>query len=485
MSDDGTQTYRVIHLFVENYKKLVVADVTPARNAMIVAGRNRQGKTSLLDAIAAVLGGKRQMAQRPLRIGAESGQIVCVLGDTKPELLVKRIFDSSGKTVLEITSAEGYKAPSPQAILDQLCGAIAFDPLSFIHFDEKSQVETLRKLVGLDFTVQDQECKRLYDARTVANRQAKALLVHAEIYAVPLNTPTIEVSVESLLAEQNRMEAKNRGNQAERNKVQPLADALARQQGEAEKLEILIHDLEAKLSEARNNYENAKARIVQAVALLQAVQLTAAVLKDEDIAAIQRKIVDAQTINRNVNMLQQRQAVMKQKEAVDQEADELTTKIEAIDNAKQQSLATVAWPIEGLAFGDEGVIYNGVPFSQASGAEQLSVSFAMSAALNPRLKVALIRNASLLDEEQMAIVRGLAEKYDTQIWLEVVQNEAGPCGVLIEEGKVVEGGSHTESQTTTKLKQRSALVEQAADNEAEWNGNGVVPQDESDSPFLE
>ena len=48
------------------------------------------------------------------------------------------------------------------------------------------------------------------------------------------------------------------------------------------------------------------------------------------------------------------------------------------------------------------VTYNNVPFDQCSSSEQLRVSLAMGLALNPKLKVILIRDGSLLDGQRHA-----------------------------------------------------------------------------------
>jgi predicted RNA-binding protein (virulence factor B family) len=58
-------------------------------------------------------------------------------------------------------------------------------------------------------------------------------------------------------------------------------------------------------------------------------------------------------------------------------------------------------------------------------------------ALNPELRVIRVLDASLLDEDNMAIIKEMAAEHDFQVWLEVVQNEPG-MGVFIEDGKVKE-----------------------------------------------
>jgi hypothetical protein len=60
---------------------------------------------------------------------------------------------------------------------------------------------------------------------------------------------------------------------------------------------------------------------------------------------------------------------------------------------------------------------------------------AMGLAANPRLKVLLVRDGSLLDEDSLRLVATMAAEADAQVWLERV-GEGAECSVVIEEGHV-------------------------------------------------
>ena len=77
-----------------------------------------------------------------------------------------------------------------------------------------------------------------------------------------------------------------------------------------------------------------------------------------------------------------------------------------------------------VGFTDEGVTYNGVPFSQASSAEQIRVSLAMAMALNPKLRVVRILDGSLLDADSMRQVAEMATAADYQVWVERVADDS-------------------------------------------------------------
>ena len=95
-------------------------------------------------------------------------------------------------------------------------------------------------------------------------------------------------------------------------------------------------------------------------------------------------------------------------------------------------------PVAGLGFDESGVTFGGVPFGQASSAEQIRVSLAMAMALNPTLRVIRIMDGSLLDADSMAAIRAAAEEHDVQVWIEVVGDGDGdPATIVIDDGEIV------------------------------------------------
>ena len=113
----------------------------------------------------------------------------------------------------------------------------------------------------------------------------------------------------------------------------------------------------------------------------------------------------------------------------------MTERIEAIDARKEAEMSGASFPVDGLTFDEMGVSYNGLPFGQASHAEQLRVSLAMGLAMNPDLRVMLIREGSLLDDAHLAMVAEMVTEADAQVWLERVGK--GPeVGIVIEDGMV-------------------------------------------------
>ena len=117
-------------------------------------------------------------------------------------------------------------------------------------------------------------------------------------------------------------------------------------------------------------------------------------------------------------------------------SESITKQIEHLDKVKKDAFLEAKFPVEGLSVDADGVTYNGIPFGQCSSAEQLKVCVAIATALNPKIRVIRVADASLLDEESMQMIQTLAEEQDIQIWLERVTDGKDPVGVVIEDGTV-------------------------------------------------
>jgi len=116
-------------------------------------------------------------------------------------------------------------------------------------------------------------------------------------------------------------------------------------------------------------------------------------------------------------------------------SDEFSTNIARRTKQRNDAIAAAKMPVEGLGFGDGEVTYNGHPFAQASGAEQLRVSVAIAMAGNPKLRVLRIKDGSLLDSKSLALLEEMADLNDFQVWIESV-DESGTVGIVMEDGAV-------------------------------------------------
>jgi hypothetical protein len=402
-------------LTAENFKRLHAVTIAfpPGGGTMEVCGKNGMGKSSAIDALFSAIAGKDASPEQPIRSGARAGRVEIDLGEYK----VTREWDGKG-TRLKVEAAGGAKVGSPQALLDGLFARLAFDPLEFTRQGPRAQAETLRRVTGLDFADLDRRRAEVYAERTDVNRAVKRQEMRAaELPEVP------EV------AEVSAAELNDRLQLASRNNVE-VARA-KRAQATAEDDMVAAGDEVLRLDAALR-----EARARQADAARRAVELWEAIGEEVDTSPILDEIAAIEQTNRRARQYRERAAALDELRANRAHAERLGDEIAAIDRERAEMLRTAAWPVEGLALDGDAVTYRGVPFAQASASEQIRVGLAMAAALNPTLRLAAIREGSLLDEAALREVAAWAGANDYQVIVERVADSAVGPGVVIEEGRV-------------------------------------------------
>jgi hypothetical protein len=403
---------KIVSLEAQNILRLKAVRIEPGdSNVVIIGGENKQGKTSVLEAIRMAFGGARSLPAEPIHRGAEVGSSTIDLGDLTVEFTV----DADGGHVT-VRDADGKKKAKPQAILDRLFSKVAFDPESFAKSKPSEQVETLKKLLGLDFSALDSERAKLYEKRTsVSSVRSDAEVRISQFPPTCVTAPDVEVSVANLLAEKEAADAINAGH--------------ARSLEKAEATRVLVSKAQEAMDRASQALEEAKMEHAMARNAVDEAS------PDEDTTAIVEAIKGAEATNVLVRAKKDRAKAVSAFTEKDREYAALTKQIAGIDEDKRQQLSGAKWPVPGLGFSDDGVLFNGLPFAQASQAEARIVSFAIGAELNPELRVVLIDDGEKLDKASMQQLAQLAAEKDMQVWIERV-GDGDTGAVVIEDGEI-------------------------------------------------
>lgn len=411
------KTLHVVELRAENFKRLTAVQIPIGEGVTEITGRNAQGKSSVLDAVWAALGGKDACPSKPIREGEKSATITLDLGD----LVVTRKWTADDKTTLTVTSKEGAKFSSPQAMLDKLVGQMSFDPLAFGRLEPKQQGETLRKLAGLDFTAHAAARAQKYAERTEINRTAQNLA--GQLAGMPDPGPDAPDEPQSLAELAAKLKAS-------RLTIKANAEAKLALQ----RMEIESTDLVDSIAGLKREIERKEAQLADLRPKLAAEHERCAKLVDPNVDEIEQEIEQLETRNIAANRKQKRKEKAAELAAVKERADAITKAIDALDASKAEQLAAAKFPVEGLSVDDNGATFRGLPLEQASSAEQLRVGLAIAAALNPTLRVVLVRDGSLLDDDGLKLVAEWAQRESMQVLLERVGKGIG--GVVIEDGGV-------------------------------------------------
>lgn len=435
---------KIIELKAENIKRLVAVTIKPDNNLVEISGKNGQGKTSVLDAIWWALEGQKNIQAVPIRKGATEARIRLDLGELKITRTFKMEKDKTTKeptggftTTITVENADGARFPSPQAVIDGLLGALSFDPLAFTRMKAGEQLEALKQFVpDIDFDAIAKANGDDYIARTDVNRRIKELRAQESAIVIDGNAPAVLIDESALSAE---LEAAGKFNaDIERRKSQRKAtfDNIERMDEQATEKESRIERLRAEIETLSNQAQELRVSIHES---RESAKEESEIPSPLDTSAIRGKMEKARRSNQlytqNQNAKEQKDTLANRIRTGEARAEALTAAIDSRKKQKADAITSAKLPIEGIGFGDGVVLMNGVPFDQASDAEQLRASINIAAAMNPKLRVIRVRDGSLLDEDAMKLLAEFAESNDLQVWIERVDS-TGRVGFVMENGEV-------------------------------------------------
>ena len=152
---------KITKLELENVKRVRAVEITPAETGLtVIGGKNGQGKTSILDAIAWALGGEKFRPTSEQREGSVIPPRLRVVLDNG--IIVERDGKNSA---LKVTDPSGQKAG--QALLDTFVEKLALDLPRFMAQTGKEKAGTLLRVIGKEEEVKalDAQEQQLYNQR--------------------------------------------------------------------------------------------------------------------------------------------------------------------------------------------------------------------------------------------------------------------------------------------------------------------------------
>lgn len=462
------QPLNIMEFRAQNVKKLKAVQIRPDQSSPVVllTGKNRQGKTSVLDSIWMALGGASMIPSKPIRDGEESGECTLDLG----EFLVTRRFTPKGE-YLNVTTKDGFKAPKPQEFLNSKFAGRAWNPMAFIGLSKGDQIKVLQDIVNLKLDydelseitglptrgtggdilkalagmspveVIDQMHKHLFEARTKVNQSVKELegTISSLSKELPPGGSIERASIKELFNERTTLEGIRAQNDAMRRKYQAVLDEMDRlRTGDLVKAVSEIEELERKLEAARKKKDEIEKSIVEKAANSEDLRMAVERLVDPDFSEINTRISGADAQNRLADLSDQVEAAKIRLGESLKEAGKYTVKLNDLKSYKVGLIESAGLPHPGLGFENGEVTYNGLPLSQASGREQIEVSCAICAAQHPSIGILTIDVGwSELDSEGKAVLEDFAVKNGLQIWCTQVLEEPGAKGFHLYGGEVV------------------------------------------------
>ena len=408
---------KINSLEFENVKRIKAVTLTPAQNGLtVIGGKNGQGKTSVLDTLAWVLGGESYKPSEATRQGS------VIPPDLKVKLSNGLIVERKGKnSTLKVTDPSGSKGG--QQILNQFVEQLAINLPKFLNQSSKEKANTLLKIIGVGDKLYELENKEksIYDQRTAIGRIADQKKKFASEMTTYEGVPLEPLSAADLIQQQQTILAKNGENQRLRNKVAELTT-------EKNRLWAKVESLKEELQK----YETAYAQITLDV---ETACKSAEQLQDESTEELQKNIADIDAINIKVRANLDKEKAEIDAEGYKKQYDTMSGEIEQLREQKMSLLKSANLPLPGLSVEDGELTYNGFKWDAMSGADQLKVSTAIVRKLNPECGFVLLDKLEQMDVDTLNEFGAWLEAEGLQAIATRVST-GDECSIIIEDGYV-------------------------------------------------
>ena len=406
-------------LELENVKRIKAVKIEPTKDGLtIIGGKNKQGKTSVLDAIAWALGGEAFRPSKPQREGS------VIPPNLKITLSNGIIVERKGKnSSLKVTDPSGKKAG--QALLNEFINILALNLPKFMNSSNKEKATTLLNIIGVgdQLAQYEKQESELYNSRLAIGRIAdqKAKYVK-EMVSYP-DAPKEMISPSELIRQQQEILARNGENQRKREKVG--------------KYRYQVDTLTQELDNLKKQTAAKQAELDQATQNLSIATMDATDLVDESTEELEKNIQDIEIINAKVRANLDKEKADDEAKQYQSQYTELTNRLNDVRKAKMDLLNHADLPLQGLSVDDGELTYNGQKWDNMSGSEQLKVSTAIVRKLNPECEFVLLDKLEQMDLDTLNEFNEWLETQGLQVIATRVST-GDECSVIIEDGYAVD-----------------------------------------------
>ena len=425
------ESIKINSLELENVKRIKAVKLEPTVNGLtVVGGKNNQGKTSVLDAIAWALGGAKYKPSQAQREGS------LVEPQLHIELSNGMVVERLGKNgTLKVTDPSGQKGN--QSLLDGFISQFALDLPKFMEADKNTKAKILLQIIGVGdkLSIFDKQESELYNRRTEIGRIAVQKKKYADEMVQWDGVPEEIVSAAELIQQQQEILARNGRNQELRNQVKNL---------EAQKTL-----LEQRIEETQKTLNAMHEQFAELMEKLSIANTNAKDLQDESTAELEESIANIDSTNAKVRDNLNKQRAQEEADEYKRQYGDLTTQIEEVRKARMELLNGVEMPLDELSVQDGELIYKGQKWDNMSGSDQLKVATAIVRKTNPQCGFVLLDKLEQMDIDTMNEFGKWLQDNNLQAIATRVST-GDECSIFIEDGYSVDKEGNKTADTFEK-----------------------------------
>ena len=430
---------KINKLEIENVKRVKAVRIKPTENGLtVIGGNNKQGKTSILDAIAWGLGGNRfkpTNAKNTDSIVPPTLKIVMNNG-----LVVERKGKNSD---LKVIDPSGEKAG--QNLLDSFVEELAINLPKFMEMNSKDKAQTLLQIIGVGDQLVELEQKEIeiYNKRHAVGQIADQKKKFADEQDYYPDAPNEPVSAMTLIQEQQKILTRNGENNKKRQEAILIQKNLDISNDRLARLQLELSELQEKIESERKINHQLGIDIITA-------NKTVAELQDESTAAIEKSLNDIEEINVKVRKNLDKEKAESDAQDYRENYDELSIQLQDVRNKKRDLLNDADLPLPELSIENGELIYKGHPWDGMADSEKLIVATSIVRKLKPECGFVLIDKLESMDIDTLETFGQWLESEGLQAIATRVST-GDECQIIIEDG-YVKGQDFITEETITQPK---------------------------------
>lgn len=470
---------KITGISVQDFKRVKLVEIQPNENGLtIIGGRNAQGKSSVLDAIAYALGGE---TFRPSDINNHDSD-----GNAKIRIEINGlVVERAGKNgALKITDARGMRGN--QTLLNEIISKFALDLGTFMRASEVDKAKLLLKMFPeLEGSLEKlkKEADAVREERADINRDAKRIQAQYEGMTYHEGLPETEVDVNSLSSALSEANAENmsllkEGSEINMIKSRSLAelDKAKREEEDAIRMDCELRKHDAYTEEYRKKLveqieyakqqlekfekenpimrqeiiarkESSEARkdeflknkeLLENEAIARAAALHERTKENSGkVERIQQEINSAVETNRKIQQNNAKKELYDSLKKALEESAKKTEELDNIEKSRKALLSNADLPLKELSITEDGkLLFKGQEWDCMSGAERLKVATAICMKSKPGCGFVLIDGLEAMDQQTLAEFGDFLEENSMQGIGTIVGNNSAT--VVIEDGMVAE-----------------------------------------------
>ena len=421
----GVEPQTVLRLDIKNFARLRRVRLAPNGRSVVLTGKNGAGTSTVADAIASCFGGARAFPAIPMHEGTSQMRVLLETQDMK--ITLESHVDRKNKPTKPELSFyyKGVKQTEPRRILDAL-GIVGMDPMRLMNLPARALLDELKRMMKLDTSDIDARFAEAYKARTDTKKDLD--IAEGKLDGMKrLDAPEAPVDTGALTAQLQRAMTTNSDNAKARANLEAQRAELGRLTFSADSIQRQIEELQRQHATACAARDTLTGNLIGWTATVDA-------LEDIDTGPVSAALANASGANAAYAHNHRRNELRAERNQLEERWRDLDKSVKDLDAEKIAMLAGAKWPLPGLAFGEDELLYHGRPLSAASDGERRRVCTAICLKGSDKVPILVLRDASLLDADNLAETLKMAEDAGAQAILEIVGQRDG--SIEIEDGTV-------------------------------------------------